>query len=294
MTRRVTPGANFDVVNVKGFGDLVIALTCLRRVAPARRGQVRLLVAPHLEPLRAVLDPPFASAVLPRREQGPAALFRARTATLGQVTRSALDLRRVLRELHDPKSVLLFDEWDIRHRFLSLGARARGLPPRDNLYRRWNDFLAEQSLADPLEDAMVVPAGRRLHIFPGAREADRRFSVPLLRDLAERAARAGLEPRIFTVAGEMTHLADAGLPLEEMPRDFAATAAAIGSADRVISADSMTAHLAEHLNKPMFVLSPTLKYYWLPLSSAISGRHALFADPWGGGVLSAFLRQGAS
>lgn len=291
MTEQAKPGTIFDVVNVKGFGDLVIALTCLRHVHLSRRQSLRLLVSPHLEPLRAALNPPFAATLLPQSEQGPAVLFKARSTAVGHVARSAIGLRRALTQAHDPAHVLLFDEWDVRHRFLSLGRSARGLPLRDNLYRRWNDFLIEQGLADPMVTPIAAPAGRQVHIFPGAREEERRLPIALLQDLVARASSAGLEARVFVVEGEMPHLGDASLPVQTMPREFSATIAAVSSAHRVVSADSMTAHLAEYLGKPVFVLSPTLKYYWLPLSSALSERHALFADRPDDTNLPAFLHQ---
>lgn len=289
MTDRAMPGTRIDVVSVKGFGDLVINLTCFQRIAPDARSRFRFLVGEHLAPLWNVLAPPFASAVLPHADQGAAALFQVHSRPLGDVARSALSVRRAIRRAHDPASLLLFDEYDVRHRFLAFGSRARGLPQRDNLYRAWNGFLAKQGVADAGEGAVPMAAGRRLHIFPGARETERRFPLAVLHQLVDRATAVGLEPRIFTVAGEMPHLADADLPLEEMPRDFAATIAAVMSADRVVSADSMTAHLSEYCARPVYVLAPVEKFFWLPLSSAQAGRHALFSDNPDASTLPAFL-----
>jgi hypothetical protein len=291
MTDRAAPGATFDHLSVKGFGDLVIALACLRRVPAARTG-LRFLLGAHLVPLWAVLDPPFAHLVLPRAEPGPAVLFKALSSPPRAVAASAWDLRRAIgRGRGSARSAtLLFDEWDIRHRFLGLGARARGLPAEDNLYRRWQAFGREQGWAGEAPAPAPALAGRLLRIFPGAREENRRLPVPLLRDLVARARDAGLEPEVCSVAGEMPQLRDAGLPLHEMPRDFAATVAAVAGADRVISADSMTAHLAEYLGRPVFVLSPTLKWYWLPLSAATGRWHALFGDPPEATRLPTFLR----
>ena len=291
MTDQVASGAMFDLVNVKGFGDLVIALTCLQRVPAENRHRIRLLVGQHLDALLRVLDPPFASATFRHPDAGPAPLFQVRTRPPAQVVRSALGVRRGMLSVHDRTRTLLFDEYDIRHRFLSLGRAACALPRRDNLYRAWHDLLAGQGLADPVPNTPPAPDGRRLHIFPGAREAERRFPPALLWTLVERAVAAGLEPRIFTVADEMPHLRGADLPIEELPRDFARTLAAVSQADRIVSADSMTAHLAEHCGVPVYVLAPREKYFWLPLSAAQGGRHALFTQQPSTTTLPAFLER---
>jgi hypothetical protein len=102
--------------------------------------------------------------------------------------------------------------------------------------------------------------------------------------------KAALEPTIFAVEGEMPELKDADLPLVEMPRTFPATIEAVMGADRVISADSMTAHLAEYYGRPVFVCSRILKHYWLPLSAARAGRHMLFGEERPSRALAAFLQ----
>jgi hypothetical protein len=280
------------VVSVKGFGDLVIALTCLARVRPECRHRINLLVGRHLQPLLAVLDAPFGSTVVDHPDAGPAALFQVRSRSPLAVLRSAVGVRRGLRRASAANGrVLVFDEMDIRHRFLASGKPVRSLPPSDNLYRSWALFLDGEKLTAPARAAVPVPHGRRLHIFPGAREAERRFSLDLLRALVSEARQAGLEPVVYTVDGELPELNDGSLPLEVMARDFGRTLAAVSAADRVISADSMTAHLAEHLHKPVYVLAPREKFFWLPLSAATAGRHALFGQPSAETTLPAFLRD---
>jgi hypothetical protein len=293
MTDRLVSGAAFDIVSVKGFGDLVIALTCLRRVLPTERRRVRLLVGEHLAPLWAALSPPFAAAVIEHPDAGPAALFQVHSRPLHAIARSALGLRRRLARGGDRSRTLVFDEWDVRHRFLALGRSAVALPGRDNLYQAWNDFLVDQGLVATVPDAdagaVPAPVGRRFHIFPGAREEGRRFPPALLHALVSRAAGMGLDACIFTIAGEMPHLSGLGLPIEELPRDFSHTLAAVAAADRIVSADSMTAHLAEYCGVPVFVLAPREKRYWLPLSAVQVGRHALFAEELDSTCLPTFM-----
>lgn len=289
MNDRTAADATFEVVSVKGFGDLVIALTSLSWIDPGERHRVRLLLGRHLEPLFDALAPPFAATVFEHPDTGPAAVFQVRSRKLLDIGSSALGLRRALGRVHDPASALVFDEFDIRHRYLAFGRTAVTLPKADNLYCAWRDFLREHRLLSQRPDAVPVPHGRRLHIFPGAREDERRFPLPLLHELVRRAQSAGLEPRIFTIAGEMPHIDAADLPLEVLLRDFARTRDAVAGADRIISADSMTAHLAEFHGIPVYVCAPRTKPFWLPLSAATGGRHAMFTDDLDATTLPAFL-----
>lgn len=291
MINRAAGGAMLDLVSVKGFGDMVIALTCLKQVRSDALGQVRMLIGRHLQPLYEALAPDVSACSIDHADDGPAALFQARSRRMSDVLRSAVSLRRSLGGACGRPGTLVFDEFDIRHRFLALGRSAKCLPERDNLYRAWHDFLVGEDLARAECFQLPTASGNRLHIFPGAREEERRFSVDLLRKIVEHADQAGIQSKIFTVAGEMPHLSGLGLPLEDMPRDFYCTMAAVRSADLVVSADSMTAHLSEYLSKPVFVLWPRQKYFWLPLSCAERGRHALFTDGMSGSGLPLFLKR---
>src|SRR3546814_823984 len=70
-----------------------------------------------------------------------------------------------------------------------------------------------------------------------------------------------------------------GLPhLCTIPRNFGAMVGALKDVSLVISSDSMPAHMAEFLQKPVFVLSPVPNPYWLPLASFQTSAWSLFED----------------
>ncbi len=291
MQNEITCETSYAFFAVKGLGDLLIQLGSLNRLGERFRPHLSLLVGQHLIPLVEALHVPYPLHVFDHPDAAAAALFQVRSRPMHDVVRSALGVRRGLREALPPSTTLIFDDLLWREQFLAFGRPALGLPWRDNLYERYDAFFAQQQWVFEPAGAIAVPTGHRLHIFPGAREQDRRFSERFLHEIVELAAQAGLRPKIFTVAGELPELDRADLPLVEMPRAFDATIEAVAGADRVISADSMTAHLAEYYHRPIFVCSRILKHYWLPLSAARAGRHMLFSEERASPALAAFLRR---
>jgi hypothetical protein len=290
MLNRATSEPSYAFFGVKGLGDLLIQVGSLNRLDPALRSHLSLVTGQHLVPLLEALSAPYPFRAFDHPDAGAAALFQVRSRPVLDVVRSALGVRRGLHGALPRSATLIFDDLLWRERFLAFGRPALGLPVRGNLYERYDAFFAQQDWAFDPAGAVTPSTGRRLHIFPGAREQDRCFSQSFLQEIVGLAVQAGLDPTIFTVAGELPELKGSDLPLVEMPRTFSATIEAVAGADRVISADSMTAHLAEYYRRPIFVCSRILKHYWLPLSAARAGRHLLFGEERPSRALAAFLQ----
>jgi hypothetical protein len=290
MLKRASSEDSYAFFAVKGLGDLLIQVGSLNRLDSAIRPNLSLIVGHHLLPLLNSLDAPYPFRVFDHPDAGAAALFQMRSRSVRDLARSALGVRRGLQGALPASAIVVFDDLLWRERFLALGRPALGLPVRANLYERYDAFFAQQDWTFEPAGTVTDPTGRRVHIFPGAREVDRRFSGALLQEIVDAVAKAGLDPTVFMVEGEMPELDGADLPMVEMPRAFSATIDAVAGADRVISADSMTAHLAEYHRRPVFVCSRIRKHYWLPLSAARAGRHMLFSQEWPSRALAQFLQ----
>jgi len=101
----------------------------------------------------------------------------------------------------------------------------------------------------------------------------------------------GARAEVMLLEGERPSLEGADLPIVVVPRDFAAMRQAIEQADAVISPDSMTAHLAEHCNKPVLIVTPEHKFYWMPRFAARHGTIALFDEPLATGPFDTFMTR---
>lgn len=286
-------GSKLVFVSVKAFGDFIIAVTSLARISPEARHRVTLLIGEHLAPLASVLTVPVEVRLLEERLDGPAPLFDARRLGTAAAIASAMSLRRSFGRALTLDETLVFDAWGIRERFLGFGRTALALPPAPNIYAAYEALFRESAL--PMTTAgPVVPtvAGRGLvRIFAGARMAHRRPPAALLHRAVQRVEAKGGRAEVMLLDGERPDLEGESLPLTVVPRDFGAMLDVIRGSDAVISPDSMTAHLAEYCNKPVLVLTPAEKFYWMPRFAAENGAIALFDDDLATGPLETLLTR---
>jgi ADP-heptose:LPS heptosyltransferase len=96
---------------------------------------------------------------------------------------------------------------------------------------------------------------------------------------------------VVLLQGERPELEKSGLPVVVVPRDFGAMREAVELADAVISPDSMTAHLAEHCGKPVLVITPVDKFYWMPRFAAQHGTILLFDETLASGPFDNFMTR---
>lgn len=286
-------GSRLVFVSVKSFGDLIIAVTCLTRISPDARDRVTLLIGEHLLPLASVLTIPVEVRVLDEPLDGPASLFDARRLGIGAAVSSALSLRRAIRRAVASGETLVFDTFGLRERFLASGQRALALPPTANIYTAYEALFRENGLPiHAIEPAVPTSVGGRLvRIFAGARMAHRRPPASLLHRAVQRVAAKGGSAEILLLDGERPDLESERLPIITVPRDFGAMLDVMRQSDAVISPDSMTAHLAQYCSKPVLVLTPSDKFYWMPRFAAETGAIALFDDDLTQGPFDIFLTR---
>lgn len=262
-------------VSLKAFGDYVIARSALRRAGEAGEA-AHMVIGEHLLPLHKALGGRERTHVIPQGASVPA-VFDVKKAGLAAALCSSMRMRRGLRHLTRQAGLtLVFDRLGPRERFLGAGGRACALPAADNIYRAYASFLgAEQVLP---ERPAVSGAATKVGIFPGSRITSKQLPQTLIDRIASASRASGLDVTVFCLDGEPVATAGDGTAVKVVPRSFDAMRDAVDHCDFVISADSMPAHLAEFLGRPVFVVSPVPNAYWLPLSSFVSGDWVLFGD----------------
>lgn len=265
----VASGTSYTLMSLKAFGDLVIARTSLA-AAPAGTG---LAIAHHLLELNEALRPGPAPQIVKHDERGVPAVFDLRRRGLWRGILSAAGLRQAVRRSGIAATdTLVFDQIGPRERFISRGQSIRALPKRPNVYLAYAELLNGKHDIVPRIGNGLQTVG----IFPSSRIAAKNLPVAAVVRLAERCRDAGILPRVFLLAGERPELEAAFTDATIVPRRFAAMAEAVRDAGAIISADSLPAHLAEHWQRPVFVVSPVDNRYWLPLSAYEHDRWTLF------------------
>jgi hypothetical protein len=261
----------FDLVVVKSFGDLIIALTSTHGI-PTAEGS-RLLLGSHLLPLYESLGSSLPAITIEHGETGVPSLFDMRKNGWSRAARSALALRCSLSNAASSRR-LLFDQIGWRERLVAGKMPACALPEEKNIY------LAYRSVFGPPVpmDAGSPSSRTRVGIFPGSRLASKNLPANLIADIRHAVAARGAEPALFLLDGERPDLERADLGGRIVPRSFTAMADAVRGCAAVISADSMSAHMVEMYGRPVFVFTPVVNEYWMPYSSFVENRWALFTD----------------
>lgn len=270
----------YEIVQVKAFGDLVIAAAGVRKLPEPARHRVGLLVAPHLRELADALSPCGRVATIPIADDSMPALFDPRPRRAIDRLRSALSLRRALSESASGSTVVMRHlGWT--HRFVTGRCKAIALPDADNLYAAYDAFLRE--VAGGLDEMRPASSERRprsIAVCPSSRIDSKTLPADVVAALAETCAAADFAVEVLLLEGESFGARDV-LATTVVPRRFAALADALASHAAVISADSLPAHLAEYRGTPVFVVAPHPNVYWLPARAFADGSWGVFDDPAG-------------
>lgn len=268
-------------VQLKAFGDLVIANAAANRVTEGERVRLTLAIGRHLRPLCDAITPAITVVDLATAEAGVPSIFDVRKNGIPAALRSAWQLRSAIARAPIARDALvLLDRVGARERFL-LGTRPlTGMPAATaNIYQGYEALLSHAGFSLMPCASSDVGERRRAGIFPGSRIAAKNLPVPLVTALLGEAERRGVATELFLLSGERPDLEASGLPHVIVPRQFTALSDAIASVDAVISADSLPAHLAETLRIDSFVLTPRANEFWMPLSVFTHRRWCLFDDP---------------
>ncbi|MGK6320530.1 hypothetical protein [Sphingomonas sp. DT-204] len=268
-------------LQVKAFGDLVIANAAAERVAEADRGRLTLAIGEHLRPLCEAIEPKIRVVELATVETGVPSIFDARRNGMLAAVKSAWHVRRAIeRAPLDRSTLLLLDRLNWRERFVVGGRPATGMAAgTSNIYEGYDRLLADNGFQLRASTAAPTSGRRRLGIFPGSRIAAKNLPPILVSEIMRESERAGMSTSLFLLEGERPDLEAGGLPHVMVPRQFKALRDAIASMDVVISADSLPAHLAESLAIEVFVLTPRPNEFWMPHSVFEKRRWSLFDDP---------------
>lgn len=266
-----------SVVNLKAFGDFVIAAGAIKRINLSDRLELpKIIVGEHVRSLASALkleqsvhfigdktwkDVPPAFDV---RKRGACAAFK-----------SIFEIRRLLKD-SPAEDHLIFDKLGWRERFIGYGFQLYELSESDgNIYIAYDKLL--KSLGFEV-DVKFHCAGRidRAIIIPGARMSHRIIPAQVIFAYVHELARRNIQSEVVVLEGETIDL-PSNVNLRRIPREFSMLIEEISNSDLVISADSLPSHLSEYLHVPIFVSTPAPKPYWMPRSSYITTGWATFS-----------------
>lgn len=267
-----------SVVNLKAFGDFVIASSAINRIKLSDKLELpNIIVGEHVRSLASALkleqsvhfigdktwnDVPAAFDV---RKRGAYAAFK-----------SIFEIRQLLKS-SPAESHLIFDKLGWRERFIGYGFQLHELSESDgNIYIAYDQLLESFGFE---VDVGFHCAGRidRAIIIPGARMSHRIIPAKVISAYVHELARRNIHSEVVLLEGETIDI-PSHVNARRIPREFGILIDEISNSDLVISADSLPSHLSEYLHVPIFVSTPAPKPYWLPRSSYKTTGWATFSD----------------
>ena len=269
----------FAFLQVKAFGDLVIAAASLRSLPAPELSRCRLVICPYLKDLAQVLSPGCEIVVLGTSDSSVPAAFNLKQEGLLMGLKSLLILRGAVERIM-PDSTLVMTTIGIRERFIVGKNSYRKIPTANNVYLGYQMFI-DQSFPSliTLTPSLAIEKVRltRILICPYSRVNSKNLPLQVVIELAAICEEACLDFEILLLEGE--HFEHPKLPFKRViPRRFDALSAALSECAAVISADSLPAHLAEYCGTPTFVVSPIENCYWFPKSVFVGDNWGVFFD----------------
>ncbi len=206
------------------------------------------------------------------------AAFNVRLNGKMAALRSLISLRCALAPLARDHQ-FVFDQLGWREKFIA----GRGKPlcldqDYKNIYLAYEEFFRQGGYTlIPQRASMPTSSIKNAVIVPGSRVRSKVIPAPVISTIREKLLLNGISTTVLLIEGEPIDV-PADVKTVILPRFFNLLIEALRESDLVISADSLSAHLGEFLEKPTFVLNNAPNSYWLPKSAYLTGANATFSE----------------
>lgn len=280
---------NLKIVTLKSFGDFVIACNAVMNLRlSCENFAIGIIAGEHVRSLAMALG--FNDGIEYIGEYGsvevPSAFdIRKRGLVAGLI--SIIKLRSSLSKV--PNIEPIFDSIGWREILIGYGRTTHALPSDiSNIYLAYDHFFKSQGCLTLNNNVQISRGYKRAIIIPGSRVSSKIIPSSAIDSYVYELKRFGIQVHIGVLDGELFDLPQ-GVDVLKIPRNFNALFSAIIMSDLVISADSLSGHVSEFYNIPVFVSTGKENTYWLPRSSYLSGGWAIFGNE---GCFRGWLERG--
>lgn len=267
------------LISLKAYGDFVIASGALKRVHPRPNLDLpRIVAGEHLRPLALALQIDEAISFIGDASwKDTPPIFDVRKRGVLEALQSFFEISHHLKTINF-ESNFVFDSLGWRERLISLGSRRCSLPEGcGNIYIAYDNFFRQHGFE--VEDIRINKRNiRRAVIVPGARHSHKIIPRDVISYFVTELGKRNIDVDVLDLTGETLEI-PLGVNKVTIPRRFGDLVSEIKKNDLVISSDSLSGHLSEYLQIPVFVSTSSPNQYWLPKSAYFSNGCATFSRP---------------
>ena len=263
----------FAFFQMQGFGDLVILCNVLKKYT-INNDDNFIIMGSYLNKLYNELGLDIKTITFQFDGNDIPPIYNLRNNGIKKGFFNGLEIRNLLLNNYKNKQFLLiFDNEQvnycgIRERFFTFNLPSIFIEAKENVYLTYTNFLKDKNnFRYNYENYFSLAKNRNLSIFPSSRQKRKIITDDILTILIQKSRSIGLKPTIYNIGNDDTYSQKIKNYVKILPKTFKSVIETVKNSSFVISSDSVTAHIAEFYNKPIYVISPKQNNYWLPLSS---------------------------
>ncbi|AWW44056.1 hypothetical protein [Polynucleobacter paneuropaeus] len=229
----------------------------------------RLVLGDHLINLNVLLNQDIQTFKLlpPSDHSDVPACYDVKKNGLFESIRSLFYLSKEIHCLPNAlNSIFLIDRLSFRERVIFTGLNSKGISHNSrNIYLGYEEIFDSFFTKKNIHSRFTLPRNK-IGIFPASRVFEKELPKTLIQKILSQLSSDRFDCTV-NIFDDVKGKIGSGLPTRYMKKNFSTLLDTMKDYDYIISSDSLTSHLAEFLNKPVFVFTPRPNSYWLPLSS---------------------------
>ena len=266
----------YTFVSLKSFGDLTILAKHIKMLFVEDGIKVRMLAGSYHSELIEALNLNFKIDLINFKNNEIPSFYDIRNKGLIRATSSLFETRKLLKYNSYDEEVLTFDKIGLREKYLAMGANSASLGKGENIYNNYKEKI-KKLFGRIKVDSLDIGPGRDIIICPHASKKFRNIPSNLIDDISIKCLENGFNPLVYTFDDEV--LIDCKIPtVIRAKKSFRDLKLSLENSHAVISADSLGAHMAAFISRPVFVVSPYVETkFWLPSSAYEKNHWGLFA-----------------
>lgn len=271
--------SKYDLICLKSFGDLTIAARALNMLYEEDIRNVTLSIGSHHYDLYKALRPKCNTKVISLKHPGVPAFYDIRDMGLLRAFLSLMDAFQARKKYRAKDCTLIFDRLSLREKLLTRGQQAIELSSSENnIYKNYRSTFLNL-FGRIRKDVVFSGPGKTILILPHGRKSFRNIPADLIDRMAIKSIDKGFDPIVYVLKGDSPIFCKVPRTIIA-ERSFGRLRETIEQSHAVVSSDSLGAHLATYVERPVFIASPYDKTrFWLPPNTADNDYWGLFSEP---------------
>jgi len=264
---------------LKSYGDFVIQLYAIKNFNGSKNVD-GILITKHLKPLSDALSFGIKVLIVGDRKNYPA-IFNLKSSNLLKILSDYIYYIFIFSSKCYKNFLIILDSYTIRYSIVLFNNNVQFLPSSKNIYLAYADFLNCKKVQFSTNKKCIRKKNTPtiVGIFVDSRVDIKRIRDSSLSLIVKLLSEYDTVVRVFFYAKSKNQDYRPLMGCSyEWYSSFEKLISNLTAVDIVISSDSVTAHLAELFEKPVYVILPYRNDYWLPLSSYISNSCCTFDD----------------